>query len=173
MLLLNKALVHPNAIGNMEDMTAFQDRQAFPVDIVNEQEFISVDEKQICSICSKIISDAGFRTGRLGVVLTDNRAIHELNLKYLGHDYATDVISFTLEIDDSHLEAELVVSTEVAKDRCTEFEWSELSELMLYVVHGTLHQVGYDDKMEEDALRMRRMEAVYLALIGIDIPKNL
>lgn len=172
MLLLNKALLNPNAIGNMEEMTTHPNRQSFPVDVINEQELVGIDEKQIQFICSKIISDAGFRTGRLGVVLTDNLTIHELNREYLGHDYATDVISFTLEHHETHVEAELVVSAEVARERCMEFGWSDESELMLYVVHGTLHQVGYDDKTEKDARLMRRMEAAYLALIGIQIPEQ-
>ncbi len=171
MLLLNKALVNPYMMSKMSETTPYHDRQSFPVEIVNEQDFIRVDLDKIKLICSKIISDAGFRSGRLGVVLTDNTTIHALNSKYLGHDYATDVISFGMECTDSHLEAELVVSAEVARDRCEEFGWSEESELMLYVIHGTLHQVGYDDQTERDAQMMRRMEAGYLAYLGIDIPE--
>jgi len=173
MLLLKQVLFNPNAADDMEEMTMYQDRQAFPVEIINEQDLIRIDEKQIQLICSRIISDAGFRTGRLGVVLTDNRTVLELNRTYLGHDYVTDVISFTLEYDETHLEAEVVVSAEIALERCVEFDWVDEAELMLYVVHGTLHQVGYDDKTEKDARLMRQTEAAYLDSIGIHIPDQI
>ena len=139
----------------------------FPIEVINEQNFIQIDEDKIKFICSKIISDAGFRTGLLVVVLTDNMAIRVLNLKYLEHDYVTDVISFNLDCTNSHLEGETVASAELAKERCEEFGWDEESELLLYVIHGTLHQVGYDDQTENDAKLMRQKEAFYLRLLGI------
>jgi probable rRNA maturation factor len=144
---------------------SFHDRQSFPVDVLNEQDYVDIDEDKIKFICSKIISDAGFRTGRLGVVLTDNITIHALNCKYLGHDYVTDVISFNVDFDESHLEAEVVVSAEMAQYRCIEFGMDQEMELLLYVIHGTLHQVGFNDKTKCDAQIMRQMETAYLALL--------
>jgi len=152
----------------MDDISfSYSDHQSFPVEIFNEQDLICIDEDKIKFICGKIICDAGFRTGRLGVVLADNVTVHALNRKYLEHDYVTDVISFNLDCTNSHLEGETVVSAEVAKERCEEFSWDDESELLLYVIHGTLHQVGYDDQTEYDAQLMRQKEAYYLRLLGI------
>jgi len=168
MLLLDKVFVNSNAIGTMDDISfSYSDHLSFPVEVFDEQDHISIDEGKIKFICGKIISDAGFRTGHLGVVLTDNVVMHALNLEYLKHDYATDVIGFPLDCTDSHLEADTVVSAELAKERCEEFGWDDESELLLYVIHGTLHQVGYDDKTESDAQIMRQKEAYYLRLLGI------
>jgi len=156
-------------IGTMDDISSFSysDNQSFPVEVFDEQDHIRIDEDKIKFICGKIICDAGFRTGRLGVVLADNVTIHALNLKYLEHDYVTDVISFNLDCTKSHLEGETVASAEVAKERCEEFGWDAESELLLYVIHGTLHQVGYDDQTENDAQLMHQKEAYYLRLLGI------
>ena len=169
MLLLDKAFVNSNMIGTMDDISSFSysDNQSFPVEVFDEQDHICIDEDKIKFICGKIICDAGFRTGRLGVVLTDNVSIHNLNLRYRGHDYITDVISFNLECTNFHLEGETVASAELAKERCEEFGWDDESELMLYVIHGTLHQVGYDDQTEYDARLMRQKEAFYLRLLGV------
>ena len=165
MLLLNKAFVDPFTMSILGKTTSYHDRQSFPVDVFNEQDYIEIDEDKIKFICSKIISDAGFRTGRLGVVLTDNVTIHVLNHKYLKHNCVTDVISFNVDIAETHLEAEVVVSAQVAKERCMEFDTAEESELLLYVIHGTLHQVGYDDKTKCDTQIMRQMETAYLTLL--------
>ena len=172
MFVLNKALVNSYAVNTMNKTSPYHNRQSFPVEIFNEQDHIEIHENRIKFICSKIIGDAGFRTGRLGIVLTDNGAIHALNRKYLGHDHVTDVISFNLECTDTHLEAELVVSAEMAKDRCEEYGWDEESELLLYVIHGALHQVGYDDQTKNDAQLMRQMEKKYLRVLGIAISED-
>ena len=172
MLLLNKALANMYAMDEMgkeSTMTAYQDGQSFPVEVFNEQEFIAIDEKKIKFIGSKIISDAGYRSGRLGVVLVDNPTSRISNREFLGHDYPTDVISFCIEHRDTHLEIELVVSAEMAQINSEDYDWDKESELLLYVIHGTLHQVGYNDKTEHDSLLMRHMEAEYLRMLGIDV----
>ena len=150
-------------------MTDYQEGQSFPVVIHNEQEFIVIDEEKIKFIGSKIISDAGYRSGRLGVVLVDNPTSRISNKEFLGHDYPTDVISFCIEHRDTHLEVELVVSAEMAQIKSKQYDWDKESELLLYVIHGTLHQVGYDDKTKQDSLLMRHKEAEYLRMLGIDV----
>ncbi|MDR1491542.1 MAG: rRNA maturation RNase YbeY [Planctomycetaceae bacterium] len=140
---------------------------SFLIEILNEQKHVEIDESQILAACHKIIIDAGYQTGRLGVFLTDNATIREINIRHLGHDYATDVISFVLEKSENHLEGELAVSAEMAKERAAEFDWNEKSELLLYAIHGALHLVGYDDQTSEDSRLMRQKESDYLAALGI------
>ena len=41
--------------------------------------------------------------------------------------------------------------------------WSLDDELLLYVIHGTLHLVGYGDKAPKDAARMEQMQRNVLA----------
>jgi Endoribonuclease YbeY len=40
----------------------------------------------------------------------------------------------------------------------------------LYVIHGTLHLIGYRDKTPEDERAMRAAEARHLRHFGIDFP---
>ena len=42
------------------------------------------------------------------------------------------------------------------------------SDLLLYVIHGTLHLVGMDDRTPADAAEMRVAEKRYLADLGIE-----
>jgi len=41
-------------------------------------------------------------------------------------------------------------------------------ELLLYVIHGMLHLVGFDDKDPDSAAEMREQERHYLALHGVE-----
>jgi probable rRNA maturation factor len=46
--------------------------------------------------------------------------------------------------------------------------WSASDELLLYVVHGLLHIVGYDDISVEQQLEMRGLEQACLLSLGIE-----
>ena len=109
----------------------------------------------------------GFRNGKIGVRVTDDATIAALNRKHLGHDYPTDVISFGYENDGQYLEGELVVSLDTAKQRSAELGWSAGSELLLYVVHGTLHITGMDDQDPGQRRHMRKAEQEVLVRLGI------
>ena len=46
--------------------------------------------------------------------------------------------------------------------------WSLADELLLYVIHGTLHLVGCDDGTDEQRAEMRQRERACLAQFGIE-----
>jgi probable rRNA maturation factor len=74
----------------------------------------------------------------VSICLVDNKMIKRLNRKYFGKACATDVISFAT--------GDMAVSAETAVSNAALFQSTPLYELMLYVAHGTLHAIGYEDK---------------------------
>lgn len=109
----------------------------------------------------------GFQDGKIGVMVTDDPTIHEINFRHLEHDYPTDVISFTYDRDDETVEGELVVSLCTARQSAASLGWDWQSELILYVVHGTLHICGLEDTTEEQRREMRLAEETVLSRLGI------
>ncbi len=109
----------------------------------------------------------GFERGSIGVLVTDDVTIHEINVRHLDHDYPTDVISFGYTQADNFVEGELVASWDTAQREAGEYGWTAIHELLLYVVHGTLHVCGMDDQTEEDAEMMRVAERDVLQSLGI------
>jgi len=140
------------------------------LEILNEQEEIPIEEERICLVCEKILADAGIVAGRLGVVVVDNETIHNLNKDFLQHDYPTDVISFQVESEpeNGYLEGEVIASAEMAQDRAPEFGWSVQEELFLYIIHGLLHLVGFDDRTAEERQLIREKERYYLRHAGFE-----
>jgi probable rRNA maturation factor len=108
-----------------------------------------------------------FDQGMISVAIVDDPAIHELNRQYLQHDYPTDVLSFTLESAPPRLVGEIIASIETAADMAAEAGWSAAEELVLYVVHGTLHLAGYEDNTPPAAAKMRAAELAVLRRLGI------
>jgi len=110
----------------------------------------------------------------ISLVLVDNASIREVNRRELGHDWATDVITFPLSSpEDEVLSGELMVSGEMAQAVAAEHGHDAWAELALYIVHGLLHLRGYDDLDEDDAREMRRREGEVLALLGLTNPFSL
>ena len=110
----------------------------------------------------------------VSVLLTGNREIRRINRRFLNHNYATDVISFGLRALSPQLSAlsqnflgDIVVSAEMAKSVSKQLDIPFKEELARYVVHGTLHLLGYEDERKKDKILMeRRQEAILSALFA-------
>ncbi|HIF33576.1 MAG TPA: rRNA maturation RNase YbeY [Planctomycetes bacterium] len=136
-------------------------------------------EGTIRAAVGAIVHDAGFGSFDLSIAIVSDATIQQANRQYLDHDYPTDVLSFRLdeyaESSSSHapspseqtLEGEVLVSWDTACRQAALFDWAPSSECLLYVVHGTLHLIGHDDRDEHDRQEMRKAERAVLATFGL------
>lgn len=106
-------------------------------------------------------------TGKnLELIITSNKSIQELNLKYRGKDKPTDVLSFPVNLafkEPSMFNMPLgsiVISADFVKEKSTEHKHSIDDELSLLFIHGMLHLLGYDHEKDEDEMRVREKEII-------------
>ena len=132
--------------------------------IANRQERLPVNKKRIIAVLDKLLADEGVRRGKMEIAIVDDPTIHELNVRFLNHDYPTDVLSFEMDVNwtKHYLEGNIIVSADTAADRAAEFGQTPEDELLLYIVHGTLHLVGYDDHNPKEEPEMRAKEKLYM-----------
>ena len=142
----------------------------FRVSVANEQTTLSINTSRLLEAVRKILQESDYLSASISLAVVDDPTIHSLNRQYLQHDYPTDVLSFPLEDDGCHLEGQLIVSADTAIANAAAYGWSASDELLLYIVHGTLHLVGYRDKQFEELVAMRSAEAKYLEELGIQVP---
>ena len=135
--------------------------------IVDEDVNYVANEQRLRDACMAATSLRDFHQGEIGIRVTTDASIHQINRDHLGHDYPTDVISFPYAANRPHIEGELVVSVDTAAERANELGWSVDHELLLYVVHGTLHITGMDDHETQDRLAMRRAEREVMLELGV------
>jgi len=111
----------------------------------------------------------GWTDAEISVAVVDSWTIRQLNREYLKHDYATDVLSFLFlrAPRKRKLIGEIVVCAEVAAKLAARQKWKWHDELLLYVVHGALHLVGYNDKTLPQRRRMQSAESKILTELGI------
>jgi probable rRNA maturation factor len=132
------------------------------INITNEQSILRIDRRRIRSAVRAILKDNGVHSAVVGIAVIDDEAISCLHRQYLQNPDPTDVLSFQLESADAHLEGEVVVSSETALATARRMGLQADEELLLYVIHGTLHLVGYDDRAPKERAAMRRQERFYL-----------
>ena len=139
-------------------------------DFVDEQTTLKVDFERMRRAVAAILEDADVTHGSIEIVVIASEPMHKMNVQFLGHDYPTDVLAFPLEDDPEAglLEGSIVVCSDVAVERAADYGWPPEDELLLYVVHGALHLVGYDDHSLEDAPIMHAKEREYLQIVGVD-----
>jgi len=140
------------------------------VEISNEYSQRPLDERRAEAAVRSALEEArsAVTDGRISLAVVDDATIARLHEEYLQQSDPTDVLSFALEQGEGCLEGEVVVSAETAARRAPEFGFEAEDELLLYVVHGCLHLVGYDDASPEQRAEMRRREQSALKRLGIE-----
>lgn len=71
----------------------------YSIHISNQQSVLRVDRPRLVKLAQAVLASERVRAADISVALVDDAGIHEINRKFLGHDYPTDVISFLLESD--------------------------------------------------------------------------
>ena len=138
------------------------------VAVNDAQTALTVDREDLGRVVVETLAAEGVGRALVSITLGDDAAVREVNRRCLGHDWDTDVITFPLsEPGDPTLEADLVVSAEMAARTAAEHGEDPRSELTLYVVHGLLHLCGCDDRTPDAADAMRTREARALRRLGI------
>ncbi len=90
---------------------------------------------------------------------------HELHKSVPG---TTDVLTFDLEPDDQALlDTDILVCIDEAQRQAQRRGHSPERELLLYIVHGVLHCVGYNDTDEAGAAAMHAREDELLEGVGV------
>lgn len=103
------------------------------------------------------------RVGNVSIIFCSDNYILDINQRYLGHDYFTDIITFDY-CEGDRLSGDLFISVDSVRENSIEYGTDFMDELYRVIVHGILHLIGYDDHTEGDIAVMRSKENYYLSL---------
>ena len=111
----------------------------------------------------------------ISVVLADDAFIQSLNKSWRKQDRPTNVLAFPCDDvghsnDAIRLLGDIVIAYGVVQREALEEGNSIGNHLAHMVVHGTLHLLGYDHVVDDEAEQMEGFETVALAALGIDDP---
>ena len=143
------------------------------VSINNQQDVVRIDQRRVDDAIRRVLAGHGITNAEISVAVVDDARIHTLNRVHLSHDYPTDVLSFVYETSENTVDGELVVSAETALRAGAEHGMTAHDEVLLYIVHGTLHLVGCDDQTADARKAMRAHERAVMQQLGITLPEQM
>ena len=103
------------------------------------------------------------RLGAINIIFCSDNYILDVNMKYLQHDYFTDIITFDY-CEKDVLSGDLFISIDSVRENAQFYGTEFADELNRVMVHGLLHLIGYDDHSEADIAVMRQKENYYLEM---------
>lgn len=111
----------------------------------------------------------------ISILLADDEKMRKLNKQYRGQDQTTDVLSFPQNVGEKeplnpHLLGDVVISTVAAKRQSTEHGLSLEEEIVLLLIHGILHLLGFDH--ERSNMEARHMKEKTRELFGRIFPSK-
>ncbi|MBA2133050.1 rRNA maturation RNase YbeY [Capillibacterium thermochitinicola] len=130
----------------------------------------------LAGVARQVLKAHGREEAEVGITLTDEETIQQLNREWRGVDAPTDVLSFALDEgepmpptgDDAFPEllGDVVICVPVALRQAAEYGHSSTREILYLAVHGLLHLLGYDHQTAEEQTRMRQAEEKFLTEAG-------
>lgn len=100
-------------------------------------------------VAKTILADFSLPDAEVSISLVDDGRIQELNRRYLGRDKPTNVLAFSMregEFASLHpqLLGDVVISVDTARRQSNRFGLNETEMVILLMIHGILHLLGYD-----------------------------
>jgi len=139
-----------------------------------------IDRAALQRLVDRAVADDGLEDCQLTVLIVDDATMRDLHEQHFGAARSTDVVSFD---DGSHDPASgrlllgdvaicADVAWQVAERREQQAEARSrrcADECLLYIVHGLLHLLGYDDRNDADRQEMWHHQRELLLGEGVEI----
>ena len=101
------------------------------------------------------------KMGDLSIIFCSDNYILDVNMRYLQHDYFTDIITFDY-CEGNTISGDLFISIDSVRENALFYGATFEDELDRVMVHGVLHLLGYDDHTPEETSVMREKENYYV-----------
>ena len=120
-------------------------------------DFPNIKKRETSTWIKKIATSYNKKIGDVGYLFCNDEKILEINRQYLDHDFYTDIISFDYSEGDI-ISGDIFISLDTVRTNSQKYNTDYQEELYRVIIHGVLHLCGLDDKLEDDAIRMRESE---------------
>lgn len=139
------------------------------INIYNYQKKLTLSRRSLQKIIKELLNNEGLSCSELSLYFVDEKAIKKLHKKYFNDSSTTDCISFPIDSPSEKSQysilGEIFICTDIAIKYAKDHNLNPLDETALYIIHGFLHLIGYDDISEKDKTIMRKKEKSCMNLI--------
>jgi probable rRNA maturation factor len=129
--------------------------------IDDQQTALQINEEAVRKLAIAVLACEKQKAHELTIHFVSEQEIAALHADYFDDPTVTDCISFP--IDDAteihyRVLGEIFVCPQVAVDYAAQHQGNPYEETSLYIVHGILHLLGYNDIEEQERAQMRLAE---------------
>jgi probable rRNA maturation factor len=146
-------------------MTNHPKKSVVRITLRNLQNKLPIHSRRIKNLILKVLKGERVKESVwVNICFVDNRQVKKFNAKFLNSQSATDVLAFNLsdKKEKNIILADIMISAQEALKQAGNFETTPDYELSLYVVHGLLHILGFNDHTACQKKRMREKESQYV-----------
>ena len=104
-------------------------------------------------------------------LLTSNKKIKELNMKFRKKNKPTNVLSFPMQSTymDNYLLGDIVLANQTLLQESMELRVKKYDYLSKMTIHGMLHLLGYDHKTEKQYKQMKKFENLIYNSVKLEL----
>jgi probable rRNA maturation factor len=121
--------------------------------------------RRILTIIQEVIRYNKKIPGEINIIIGRKKEVRKLNVEFLNHDYYTDVVTFNYN-EGNVINGEIYLSEDTVTENAKEYKVRKQNEFQRVIIHGVLHLIGIDDKTDNEKIRMRREEDLWLSKLN-------
>lgn len=125
---------------------------------ISTENNIKINKRFIHKLIEQLKKELDFKIITLSLNFVSKEFIHEMNIKYLKHNYTTDIITFNYGKNKLELEGDIYISVYDVVVNSKRFKCSAQKEMLRVIIHGILHLIGFDDIKSNDRKKMKLLE---------------
>ena len=175
-------------------MAPAQEHKNIVIQIVRYFDGLDVHTPKLRKLVKTVCSRFKLSKATVSIAIVNDSEMKRLNKQFLKRNTTTDCLSFNLSDEQGRVAKrggrkqqekdvpgpgrtaakifELVVNGERAVKEAKTRGHSPQAELALYVVHGLLHNLGFDDSTKTEAKKMHETEDEILQQLGYGLVYN-
>lgn len=140
----------------LDAFPSFSEREKEIEYCTEDLEFILPDPDGFTNWINNVVTEEQNTVGLITYIFCSDAYLLSINKTHLKHDYYTDVITFPY--GSQPIEGDIYISIDRIKENAKDEGVSFLNELSRVMIHGVFHLLGYDDKSQEQQLKMTGKE---------------
>ena len=137
-----------------------------PIDFVYNTDFELPNKDLVSDWVLRVADSHGYKVDEIVYAFFNDEDLKKLNIRFLKHDYYTDVISFD-ETNDQVVSGNIAISVDRVKKNAIQNGVDFEDELRRVMIHGVLHFIGFNDKTSVEKKEIRKQEALALSMFHV------
>lgn len=130
------------------------------VTVINRQKDLKLSVRRAKALVRAVLDAENVECSEISIYFVSEKRISELHGEFFNDPTPTDCITFPIDCETL---GEIFVCPKAAIDYCKKKGGDPLTETALYIIHGILHLLGYDDLDPKMKRVMRKKEKQCMA----------